>query len=262
VRRPALSSVEGPAPAAGHIVFDNVSFAYNDNDDVLKDISFDVRPGERVGIVGATGSGKTTLINLLLRFYDVKRGRITIDGVDIRALDLDDVRGLFSLVLQDVHLFTGTIADNIRLGSTAIDDDRVKRAAQAVHAEPFIARLPQGYGSAVAERGSTLSVGQKQLLSFARALAFDPRVLILDEATSSVDTETEIVIRDALRVLMAGRTTIAIAHRLSTIQDMDKILVLHKGRLREVGTHQELLAKRGIYFKLFELQYKSPVIAD
>jgi ATP-binding cassette, subfamily B, multidrug efflux pump len=257
LRRPALSSVEGPAPAAGHIVFDNVSFAYNDNDDVLKDISFDVRPGERVGIVGATGSGKTTLINLLLRFYDVKRGRITIDGVDIRALDLADVRGLFSLVLQDVHLFTGTIADNIRLGSTAIDDDRVKRAAQAVHAEPFIARLPQGYGSAVAERGSTLSVGQKQLLSFARALAFDPRVLILDEATSSVDTETEIVIRDALRVLMAGRTTIAIAHRLSTIQDMDKILVLHKGRLREAGTHQELLARRGIYFKLFELQYKS-----
>jgi ATP-binding cassette subfamily B multidrug efflux pump len=249
--------VRRPQPAAGHIVFDNVSFAYNDNDDVLKDVSFDVRPGERVGIVGATGSGKTTLINLLLRFYDVKRGRITIDGVDIRELDLADLRGLFSLVLQDVHLFTGTIADNIRLGSTAIDDDRVKRAAQAVHAEPFIARLPEGYGSAVAERGSTLSVGQKQLLSFARALAFDPRVLILDEATSSVDTETEIVIRDALRVLMAGRTTIAIAHRLSTIQDMDKILVLHKGRLREIGTHQELLAKRGIYFKLFELQYKS-----
>jgi ATP-binding cassette subfamily B protein len=283
-----VQPVRRPAPAAGHIVFDHVWFAYNeqlsttedteerrlkagtssvssvssvvessDENWVLRDISFDVRPGERVGIVGATGSGKTTLINLLLRFYDVKRGRITIDGVDIRALDLADVRGLFSLVLQDVHLFTGTIADNIRLGSTAIDDDRVKRAAQAVHAEPFIARLPQGYGSAVAERGSTLSVGQKQLLSFARALAFDPRVLILDEATSSVDTETEIVIRDALRVLMAGRTTIAIAHRLSTIQDMDKILVLHKGRLREVGTHQELLAKRGIYFKLFELQYKS-----
>ena len=289
--------VRRPAPAAGHIVFDHVWFAYNepstkgeklstteetedrraslssvssvssvvessDENWVLRDVSFDVRPGERVGIVGATGSGKTTLINLLLRFYDVKRGRITIDGVDIRALDLADLRGLFSLVLQDVHLFTGTIADNIRLGSTAIDDDRVKRAAQAVHAEPFIARLPQGYGSAVAERGSTLSVGQKQLLSFARALAFDPRVLILDEATSSVDTETEIVIRDALRVLMAGRTTIAIAHRLSTIQDMDKILVLHKGRVREVGTHQELLAKRGIYFKLFELQYKSPVIAE
>jgi ATP-binding cassette subfamily B multidrug efflux pump len=223
---------------------------------VLRDISFDVRPGERVGIVGATGSGKTTLINLLLRFYDVQRGRITIDGVDIRRLDLSEARGLFSLVLQDVHLFSGTIADNIRLGNAAIDDEKVRAAARAVHADAFIERLPQGYASAVAERGSTLSVGQKQLLSFARALAFDPRVLILDEATSSVDTETELIIRDALHVLMAHRTTIAIAHRLSTIQDMDKILVLHKGRLREAGTHQELLAQRGIYFKLFELQYQ------
>jgi ATP-binding cassette subfamily B protein len=253
----AAAPVRRPAPAPGHIRFDNVSFAYNADEWVLKDISFDVRPGERVGIVGATGSGKTTLINLLLRFYDVQRGRITVDGVDIRELDLQDLRGLFSLVLQDVHLFSGTIADNIRLGNTSIADDRVRRAAEAVHADPFIARLPEGYASAVAERGSTLSVGQKQLLSFARALAFDPRVLILDEATSSVDTETEIIIRDALHVLMAGRTTIAIAHRLSTIQDMDKILVLHKGRLREAGTHQELLARRGIYFKLFELQYKS-----
>ena len=242
--------------AAGHIVFEDVWFAYKDEDYVLKGISFDVRPGERVGIVGATGSGKTTLINLLLRFYDVNRGRITIDGVDIRELDLADLRGLFSLVLQDVHLFSGTIADNIRLGNAAIDNDRVRRAARAVHAEPFIERLPNGYASAVAERGATLSVGQKQLLSFARALSFDPRVLILDEATSSIDTETELIIRDALHVLMAGRTTIAIAHRLSTIQDMDKILVLHKGVLREAGTHQELLAKRGIYFKLFELQYK------
>jgi ATP-binding cassette, subfamily B, multidrug efflux pump len=273
--------VRKPAPAAGHIVFDRVWFAYDgkraagdtplnagdaadprsakSSDElwVLKNVSFEVRPGERVGIVGATGSGKTTLINLLLRFYDVQGGRIAIDGVDIRDLDLGDVRGLFSLVLQEVHLFSGTIADNIRLGHTAIDDERVRRAAAAVHAEPFIARMPDGYASAVAERGSTLSVGQKQLLSFARALAFDPRVLILDEATSSVDTETEIVIRDALRVLMAGRTTIAIAHRLSTIQDMDKILVLHKGRIRESGTHQELLALRGIYFKLFELQYQS-----
>src|SRR5205823_12766805 len=191
-------------------------------DYVLRDVSFDVRPGERVGIVGATGSGKSTLINLLLRFYDVRRGRITVDGVDIRQLDLGDLRGLFSLVLQDVHLFSGTIADNIRLGNMAIDDERVQRAAAAVHAEPFIDRMPERYASAVAERGATLSVGQKQLLSFARALAFDPRVLILDEATSSVDTETEIVIRDALRALMAGRTSIAIAQRLSTIPDMDK----------------------------------------
>jgi ATP-binding cassette subfamily B protein len=251
-----------PSPAAGHIVFENVWFAYNDRDAgdseadwVLRDVSFEVRPGERVGIVGATGSGKTTLINLLLRFYDVQRGRITVDGVDIKRLDLADLRSLFSLVLQDVHLFSGTIADNIRLGNATIDDERVRRAALAVHADPFIGRLPNGYESAVAERGATLSVGQKQLLSFARALAFDPRVLILDEATSSVDTETELVIRDALHVLMAGRTTIAIAHRLSTIQDMDKILVVHKGRLRESGTHQELLALRGIYYKLFELQY-------
>ena len=278
-----------PSPAQGHIVFEDVWFAYNedttlsttaDTEDrrkkpmgshaspvssvvessqpnwVLKGVSFEVRPGQRLGIVGATGSGKTTLINLLLRFYDVTRGRITIDGVDIRELDLADVRGLFSLVLQDVHLFSGTIADNIRLGNPAIDDERVHSAARAVHAEPFILRLPNGYASAVAERGSTLSVGQKQLLSFARALAFDPRVLVLDEATSSVDTETELIIRDALHVLMAKRTTIAIAHRLSTIQDMDRILVLHKGQLRESGTHQELLAQRGIYFKLFELQFR------
>jgi len=253
----ASTEARSASEGGGHIVFDHVWFAYNDEEWVLRDVSFDVRPGERIGIVGATGSGKTTLINLLLRFYDVQRGRITVDGVDIRQLDLADLRGLFSLVLQDVHLFSGTIADNIRLGNAAIDDERVRRAAAAVHAEPFISRLPNRYANAVAERGSTLSVGQKQLLSFARALAFDPRVLILDEATSSVDTETEIIIRDALHVLMAGRTTIAIAHRLSTIQDMDKILVLHKGRIRESGTHQELLAQRGIYFKLFELQYKS-----
>jgi ATP-binding cassette subfamily B protein len=255
-----------PPAARGHIAFDHVWFAYDGNgaargpgapppNYVLRDISFEVRPGERVGIVGATGSGKTTLVNLLLRFYDVQKGRITVDGVDIRELDLGELRRLFSLVLQDVHLFSGTIADNIRLGEPSIDDDRVRRAAHSVHADAFIKALPAGYASPVAERGSTLSVGQKQLLSFARALAFDPRVLILDEATSSVDTETEIMIRDALRVLMGGRTTIAVAHRLSTIQDMDQILVLHKGRLREQGTHQALLAQRGIYFKLFELQY-------
>jgi ATP-binding cassette subfamily B protein len=282
---PKGRSVEG----GGRIAFEHVWFAYNripnaaaghlekeaaghaegalggepeHEEWVLRDVSFEIRPGERLGIVGATGSGKTTLINLLLRFYDVQRGRITIDGVDIRDLDLSDLRGLFSLVLQDVHLFSGTIADNIRLGNQVIDDDRVRQAAQAVHADTFIERLPGGYGAPVAERGSTLSVGQKQLLSFARALAFDPRVLVLDEATSSVDTETEILIRDALEVLMAGRTTIAIAHRLSTIQDMDKILVLHKGRVREAGTHQELLALRGIYFKLFELQFKGETAAE
>ncbi|HKB12262.1 MAG TPA: ABC transporter ATP-binding protein [Vicinamibacterales bacterium] len=254
-RFPAAAARSAGA-ARGHIRFEDVWFAYNAEDWVLKGVSFEVEPGQRVGIVGATGSGKTTLINLLLRFYDVQRGRITIDGVDIREWELGELRGLFSLVLQDVHLFTGTVADNIRLGNAAIGDEQVRRAAQAVHAETFVNRLPGGYSSAVAERGATLSVGQKQLLSFARALAFDPRVLILDEATSSVDTETELLIRDALHVLMAGRTTIAIAHRLSTIQDMDKILVLHKGQLRESGTHQELLARRGIYFRLFELQYK------
>ena len=244
----------------GHIAFDRVWFAYNEGDWVLRDVSFEVKPGQRLGIVGATGSGKTTLINLLLRFYDVQRGRILVDGVDIREMALPDLRSLFSLVLQDVHLFSGTIADNIRLGDSSLDDAQIERAARAVHADRFIERLPGRYYAPVAERGASLSVGQKQLLSFARALAFDPRVLILDEATSSVDTETELLIRDALETLMAGRTTIAIAHRLSTIQDMDKILVLHKGVVREAGTHQELLAARGIYFKLFELQYKNEAV--
>ncbi|HXG53918.1 MAG TPA: ABC transporter ATP-binding protein [Vicinamibacterales bacterium] len=251
-------SNSGPRPpGVGHIAFDDVSFAYNDTDEVLRHVSFEVKPGERVGIVGATGAGKSTIINLLLRFYDVTGGRILVDGVDIRELNLQDLRRLFSLVLQDVHLFQGTIASNIRLGETTIDDERLRSAAASVHASGFIERLPQGYGTAVAERGATLSVGQKQLLSFARALAFDPRILVLDEATSSVDTETELLIQDALHTLMAGRTTIAIAHRLSTIQDMDKILVLHRGQLRESGTHQELLAQRGIYYRLFELQYNS-----
>ena len=252
----SLPAVARSAKVGGRIVFDDVSFAYNGADFVLKNVSFEVKPGERVGIVGATGAGKSTIINLLLRFYEVTSGRILIEGTDVRDFELKELRRLFSLVLQDVHLFSGTIASNIRLGETAIGDEAVRRAAGAVHASRFIDQMPGGYGTAVAERGATLSVGQKQLLSFARALAFDPRILVLDEATSSVDTETELLIRDALHTLMRGRTTIAIAHRLSTIQDMDKILVLHHGRLRESGTHQQLLAQRGIYFKLFELQYR------
>jgi ATP-binding cassette subfamily B protein len=257
-RLPGQAAVSGGrgTGARGHIVFDHVWFAYNGTDYVLKDVSFEVRPGERVGVVGATGAGKSTIINLLLRFYDVTRGRILVDGVDVRELQLDALRRLFSLVLQDVYLFSGTIAENIRLGNAAITDEVVRQSAATVHADRFIDRLPLGYDSPVAERGATLSVGQKQLLSFARALAFDPKILVLDEATSSVDTETEMLIRDALHVLMAGRTTIAIAHRLSTIQDMDKILVLHRGELRESGSHQELLAERGLYFKLYQLQYK------
>jgi ATP-binding cassette subfamily B protein len=241
----------------GAIRFENVSFSYVENEPVLKNVSFEVRPGERIGIVGATGSGKTTIVSLLLRFYDVRGGRITVDGIDIRDIDLADLRSLFGLVLQDVQLFAGTIASNVRLGNDSISDGDVRRALDAVHASSFVDRLPRGLDSVVAERGSTLSVGQKQLLSFARALAFDPRVLVLDEATSSVDTDTELLIRDALKVVMRGRTTIAIAHRLSTIQDMDRILVMHRGELREAGTHQELLALRGIYHRLYELQFES-----
>jgi ATP-binding cassette subfamily B protein len=244
----------GAQPEPVSITVEKVWFAYNDDDFVLRDVSFMVEPGERIGIVGATGAGKTTIINLLLRFYDVSRGRITVNGVDIRELDLNELRGLFGLVLQDVHLFSGTIASNIRLGREDITDEDVERVLKAVHADGFVHALG-GIHAPVVERGATLSVGQKQLLSFARALAFNPRVLVLDEATSCVDTETEVLIRDALRVLMQGRTTLAIAHRLSTIQDMDRILVFHKGQLRESGTHQQLLAEKGIYRKLYELQY-------
>ncbi len=189
----------------------------------------------------------------------MRRGRVLIDGVDIRQLDLHELRGLFGLVLQDVHLFSGTVAANIRLGNEAITDAAVERAARAVHADGFIEQLPGGYHAQMAERGATLSVGQKQLLSFARALAFEPRILLLDEATSSIDTATEALIQDALHVLMAGRTVLAVAHRLSTIQDVDRILVMHKGELRESGTHQELLAARGLYYRLYQLQHPQQV---
>jgi ATP-binding cassette subfamily B multidrug efflux pump len=252
---PPAAPAPRPAGAPCRIVFEHVWFAYSDENFVLRDVSFTVEPGERIGIVGATGAGKSTVINLLLRFYDVTRGRILVDGVDVRDLDLSELRGLFGLVLQDVYLFSGTIAGNVRLGNDAITDAEVRRAIDAVHANRFVDAMPLGLATPVAERGATLSVGQKQLLSFARALAFNPRVLILDEATSSVDTETETLVRDALRVLMAGRTTIAIAHRLSTIQDMDKILVFHKGELREMGRHQELLSQRGLYHRLYQLQF-------
>ena len=255
--RPLSDPGASVTSAPGTIRFENVTFSYGDGEPVLRNVSFDVHPGQRVGIVGATGAGKTTIVSLLLRFYDVQQGRISIDGVDIRDMDLLALRRLFGLVLQDVYLFSGTIASNIRLGDATMTDDTVRRALDAVHASTFVDRMPQGIDAPVVERGSTLSAGQKQLLSFARALAFDPRVLILDEATSSVDTDTELLIRDALTVMMRDRTTVAIAHRLSTIQDMDRILVMHRGELREAGTHQELLAARGIYHRLYQLQFES-----
>jgi len=245
-----------PRQIRGEIEFKNVTFAYAEEEYVLRDISFRVRPGERVAFVGATGAGKTSIINLLCRFYDIQKGSITFDGVDIRKWDLAALRRAIGVVQQDVFLFSGTVANNIRLGHEEISEARVREAARAVHAEPFIQRMEGGYDELIRERGTNLSVGQKQLLSFARALAYDPRVLVLDEATSSVDTETEILIQDALQILMKGRTSLIIAHRLSTIQGADRILVMHKGTLREQGTHQELLAQGGIYAKLYALQYK------
>jgi ATP-binding cassette, subfamily B, multidrug efflux pump len=239
----------------GDIVFENVSFAYQNEEYVLQDISFHVAPGESVAFVGATGAGKTSLISLLMRFYDPQRGRILIDGVDLRDLDQNELRRHLGLVLQDPFLFAGTIEQNIRLQNPAVTAEHVRAAARRVGAHRFIERLPDGYQHEVRERGAGLSVGQKQLIAFARAVAHNPRVLlILDEATSSVDTETEVMITEALREVMRDRTTLAIAHRLTTVQHVDRIIVLHKGRIVEIGSHAELLARRGLYFRLWELQ--------
>ncbi len=227
---------------------------------VLRDATFTINPGETAAIVGHTGAGKTTLISLLLRFYDVQKGAVRIDGVDVKDMDLADLRRRFGVVLQDPFLFTGTIAGNIRLGTERIEDAHIEQAAEDVNLADFIRALPNGFNEEVRERGSTLSTGQKQLISFARALAHNPKILILDEATSSVDTETEFKVRDALNRMVEGRTSLIIAHRLSTVQRADKIIVMHKGQVREMGTHQELLAQRGIYYKLYQLQYKDQEI--
>ena len=241
-------------PAA--IEFDHVWFAYKGEDWVLQDITLRIEPGETVAVVGHTGAGKTTITNLLLRFYDVQRGAIKVGGIDIREFDPRELRRHFGIVLQDPHLFTGTLADNIRLGDEEISDESLRIAAGQVNLSDFVASLPDGLDHNVRERGAGLSTGQKQLVSFARALARQPRYLILDEATSSVDTETEFKVRDALDRMVEGRTSIVIAHRLSTIQRAGRIVVMHKTKLRESGTHQELLAARGIYWKLYLLQYK------
>ena len=246
----------------GKIEFRNVWFAYNEGEWVLRDVNFTINPGEVVAFVGATGAGKTSIISLINRLYDIQQGEILIDGVDIKRFRLADLRKNVAAVLQDVFLFTGDIKGNIRLNNDAISHERIVEVAKYVNADHFISRLPQGYDEPVAERGSTLSAGQRQLLAFARALAFDPAILVLDEATSNIDTETELLIQDALPKLIAGRTTIVVAHRLSTIQHADKIIVLHKGRVREMGTHQELLAKRGIYYDLYRLQYSSGIFEN
>jgi ATP-binding cassette subfamily B protein len=267
IQSPAVEKVpDGP----GRIEFDNVWFAYrripvekdgkvtpgDEWDWVLRGVSFAIEPGETVAIVGHTGAGKTTLISLLLRFYDVQQGAVRIDGVDVREMNLQELRRRCGVVLQDPFLFSGTIANNIQLGSAHVTREAVERAAEEVNAADFIQSLPEGFDSLLQERGNTLSTGQKQLVSFARALAHDPRILILDEATSSVDTETEFRVRDALTRLVEGRTSLIIAHRLSTIQRADKIIVMHKGKVREAGSHQQLLAAKGVYWKLYQLQYK------
>jgi len=253
--KPPARDLQAPG-AASRIEFDHVWFAYKNEDWVLRDVSFRIDPGETIAVVGHTGAGKTTLISLLLRFYDVQKGSIRVGGVDVRQLDPIELRRRFGVVLQDPYLFTGTIEDNIRLGTSAISREQIVMAAEQVNLMDFIESLPQGFAQPIRERGSSLSTGQKQLISFARALAHNPRFLILDEATSSVDTDTELRVRDALANMVEGRTSVVIAHRLSTIQRADRILVMHKGQLRESGAHQELLTLRGIYWKLYQLQYK------
>jgi ATP-binding cassette subfamily B protein len=243
------------------IEFRNVWFAYNEPEWVLKNVSFEVRRGERVALVGHTGAGKTTVTALLLRFYDIQRGEICINGIDIRDISLASLRRLFAIVQQDFFLFNGNVADNISLGDAEITEEAVHTAAVRVQADRFISRLPEGYASVVRERGAGFSVGEKQLLSFARALAFDPPVLILDEATSSIDTETEQLIQQAIQTLLEGRTSIVIAHRLSTIRSADTILVFHHGEIRERGTHEELMATNGLYRKLYEIQYRETAVA-
>ncbi len=246
----------GQSPVTTQLTTTPTASRATEPDWVLRDVNFVLEPGETIAVVGHTGAGKTTLISLLMRFYDVQRGAIRIDGVDIKEMNLDDLRGRFGVVLQDPFLFSGTVAGNIRLGTARIQDEDVEQAAEDVNLADFIRTLPGGFKEEVRERGSTLSTGQKQLISFARALAHNPKILILDEATSSVDTETEFRVRDALSRMVEGRTALIIAHRLSTIQRADKIIVMHKGQVREMGSHQQLLAQRGIYYKLYQLQYK------
>lgn len=254
--KPEIVSPADPAPVniLGEIEFRHVWFAYEEENYILKDVSFVIHPGEKAAFVGATGAGKSTILNLIGRYFDIQKGQILIDGIDIHEIDLDVLRGAIGQVQQDVFIFTGDIKSNISLNNEAISPDDVRRAAEIVNADPFIQKLPHGYDEPVTERGSTLSAGQRQLLSFARTLAYDPKILVLDEATTNIDTETETLITQALARLMDGRTTIMVAHRLSTIQHADKIIVMHHGEIKESGTHQELLAKDGLYKKLYELQ--------
>lgn len=254
--KPEIVSPADPAPIniLGEIEFRHVWFAYEEENYILKDVSFVIHPGEKAAFVGATGAGKSTILNLIGRYFDIQKGQILIDGIDIHEIDLDVLRGAIGQVQQDVFIFTGDIKSNISLNNEAISPDNVRQAAEIVNADPFIQKLPHGYDEPVTERGSTLSAGQRQLLSFARTLAYDPKILVLDEATANIDTETETLITQALARLMDGRTTIMVAHRLSTIQHADKIIVMHHGEIKESGTHQELLAKDGLYKKLYELQ--------